>query len=268
MPIIGIDYDKCINCNECMMECPNYLYEQDSSNEIKFNDPKNSCIKCGHCISVCPVDAILYENMGETIIFNGIEKPEKIIPFDQLYKILQSIRSVRRYKNKKVPEDLIKKITDAMQFAPTGANIQSEKITVISDPVRIKQFSDAIIEAMNNDARYSPLFSETYKKNEKRYNNAIALFDAPHVIVVHTKMPLKINYFNMANMITNGRLAAQSLGLGTCYIGQAQMASEIVSSIKKIAGASSKHLCAFTLGYPDVKYVKIPPRVLNRSKVI
>jgi len=268
MSIIGIDYDKCINCKECLMECPNYLYEEDLDKRIIFIDPNKSCIKCGHCISLCPVDAILYENMGNALIIERIENLENLTSSDQLYKFLQSIRSVRRYKKNKIPKDQIKKIVDAMHYAPTGANIQSEKITVISDPQRIKNLSDAIIEAINKDERYASYFAKTFKKHRERYDQAPVFFDAPHVVIIHTKMSLKINYFNIANIISYGRIMAHSLGLGTCYIGQAQIASEIDPTINKFAEVNDKILCAFTLGYPDVNFLKIPPRLLNRSKQI
>lgn len=268
MTILGIDYNKCINCKECLRECPNYLYEENTNDRIIFLDPNNNCIKCGHCISVCPVDAVLYENMGEIRIFNGIEHPEILISDEQLYKFLQSIRSVRRYKKTKVPDDKLKIIVQAMHYAPTGANLQSEKITLISDPGRIKKLSDAILDAINKDKRYALYFKKVIDNQWERYDISPVFFDAPHVIIIHTKMPLKINYFNIANIISYGRLMAQSLGYGTCYIGQAQIASEIDPNIIKTAGVNGKILCALTLGYPDVKYLKIPPKLLNRSRLI
>jgi ferredoxin len=268
MTILGIDYDKCINCKECVMECPNYLYEEDLNEKILFIDPNNSCIKCGHCISICPVDAIIYENMGEAQIFNGIENPEILISHEKLKNFLQSIRSVRRYKKNKVPHDKLRIIVEAMHFAPTGANIQSENITIISDSEKIRNLSNAIIDAINKDKRYSSYFERILNNQWKRYDNAPVFFDAPHVIIIHTRMPLKINYFNIANIISYGRIMAHSLGYGTCYIGQAQMASEMDPSIIKAAGVSGKIFCAITLGSPDVKYLKIPPRLLNRSNLI
>ena len=268
MTILGIDYDKCITCKECLMECPNYLYEDDPNEKIIFIDPNNNCIKCGHCISVCPVDAIIYENMGEAQIFNGIENPKTFISHKQLYKFLQSIRSVRRYKKSKVPDDKLKVIIEAMHFAPTGANLQSENITIISDSERIKKLSDAILETIKRDKRSASYFERIFNNQWKRYDNAPVFFDAPHVIIIHTKIPLKINYFNIANIISYGRIMAQTLGYGTCYIGQAQIASEMDPSIMETAGVSGKILCALTLGSPDVKYLKIPPKLFNRSKII
>ena len=268
MTISGIDYNKCINCKECLIECPNYLYEEDSNNRIVFIDQKNNCIKCGHCISICPADAIMYENMGETRIFDEIENPERLISHENLYKFLQSIRSVRRYKKNKIPDDKLKIIINAMHFAPTGANLQSENITIISDPERIKKLSSEIIDIINKDKTFALYFKKIYDNQWERYDDAPVFFDAPHVIIIHTKMPMKINYFNIANIITYGRIMAQSLGYGTCYIGQAQMATEMDPSIMKTAGVSGKILCALTLGSPDVKYLKIPPKLLNRSKII
>jgi len=60
---------------------------------------------CGHCIAVCPQDAIIYEDFGDvTFTFEGIEKLDSIVPYDNLYKFLRGHRSIRHYKKKRSPE--------------------------------------------------------------------------------------------------------------------------------------------------------------------
>ena len=85
MPIIGIDYDKCINCQLCIREDRERFWMDEEQNKVIFKDVDGSCSLCGHCIAVCPENAIIYEDMGdESFIFEGIEKLETVIPYNNL----------------------------------------------------------------------------------------------------------------------------------------------------------------------------------------
>ena len=73
---------------------------------------------------------------------------------------------------------------------------------------------------------------------------------------------------NMGIIITYGRLAAQALGLGTCWNGWTQIAIHLNPKIKKIAKLRGKAVAAFTIGYPDTEYHRIPPRPMNKVRFI
>jgi nitroreductase len=51
-------------------------------------------------------------------------------------------------------------------------------------------------------------------------------------------------------------LQADTLGLGTCYIGFFKKATELNSEIKKLIGMkdNEEFILSFVLGYPDVEY--------------
>ena len=91
--------------------------------------------------------------------------------------------------------------------------------------------------------------------------------NAPHVIVLYYRgveknntimIGLRANDAGIA--LTYGMLQAQSLGLGTCWIGMLQGTAPISKEILKILGIKGFILGAFTLGYPAVKYRRAPPR--------
>ena len=111
MPIFGIDYTKCTNCGLCVKECPRRYFENEEHNKITFQDPSGSCSLCGHYIAICPQEAVLYENMGdEPHVFDGIENLSNYIPYEKIYNFLRATRSIRYYKNKKVPDDMLQKV--------------------------------------------------------------------------------------------------------------------------------------------------------------
>jgi nitroreductase/NAD-dependent dihydropyrimidine dehydrogenase PreA subunit len=263
MPIIGVDYEKCTRCGTCVITCPRRLFED--INDIKFDDPKKMCIRCGHCIIRCPENAILFEDMGDVYEFEGLNNNQKIVTYEDMYKFMQAHRSIRKYKKDKVPSELLQKVFNAMQCAPTGRNMRSESIVIISDQEQLKTLSDAIQDTLTNDKAWGWLYGERLANLAKEFRSAV-YFDAPHLIIVYSQLHTIIGIQNVANIVSYGRLAAHSLGLGTCWNGWTQVGMELNPKIMKLAGIRAKQLGAFTIGYPDYKVYRTPPRPLKHIK--
>ncbi len=264
MPILGIDYEICVNCGTCIEACPRKLFT-DTGDKIEYGDPNSMCIKCGHCIARCSEDAVLFEDMGDTYEFKGLNSNDDIVPYDKMYKFLQAHRSIRRYKKQVVPKELLEKIFNAMAYAPTGRNMRSESFVLVSDQEQLKTMSDAIQETLTNDKAWGWLYGERLANLAKEFTSPV-YFDAPHLIIVHSQLFLPIGIQNIANIITYGRMAAHSLGLGTCWNGWTHAAFEINPKLMKLANIKAKQVGAFTIGYPDVTFYRTPPRRFKHVK--
>jgi len=259
MSIVGIDYEKCNGCRLCIQECRFFLLD-DAKNNVLFEDVDNMCSLCGHCIAVCPQDAIIYEDFGdEAYTFEGIEKLDTIVPYDNLYKFLRGHRSIRHYKKKEVPKDILKKVLDLMQYAPTGSNLRYEKYAIVSDQEKLKSLSDMIIDTVLNTLGMRAQYEKSFEARKKKYEIPL-FYDAPHLIIVSSMLDMRLADHNIGIIITYGRLAAQSLGLGTCWNGYIQMASQHNKKIMKLAGVRGKRLGAFMIGYPNITFKRAPPR--------
>jgi len=66
MPILGIDYETCIICRNCIKACGGALFLEVEKEKIEFQDPENQCILCGHCIARCP-EMLFYMKMLENL---------------------------------------------------------------------------------------------------------------------------------------------------------------------------------------------------------
>jgi hypothetical protein len=108
-------------------------------------------------------------------------------------------------------------------------------------------------------------YEESFEVKKNLYEYLI-FFDAPHVIIVYSSGNSIVNHYNIGNIITYGRIAAQSLGLGTCWNGWTQMAFENNPKLKKIAGVRGKCWGVISIGYPAVKYLRCPPRSHKKVK--
>jgi len=261
MPILGIDYEKCINCGTCLTACP--LFARKNKNKVVFRNIQDFCNLCGHCIGKCPEDAILYEDMGEALAYEGVDKTEKIASYDIVLKMLRANRSIRLYKKQKVPIDLLKNVFEAMNHAPTGGNMRSERFSIISDKEKIKKLSDAVIEELLKDPQMSARYKMLFSILEKIYYSPV-FFDAPHVIFVSSSINFESVAHNIGIIITYGRLAAQALGLGTCWNGLTQGAMMMNPEIQKMVGIRGKKIGCFIIGYPDEIYHRSPPRSIKK----
>ena len=268
MPVLGIDYEKCINCKLCIKECVRRYSEDIENDRVVFSDPTGSCSSCGHCIAVCPENAIIYEGFkDEPYTFEGIEHPETIASYETVYKLLRANRSIRHYKKDKVPDDMLKKVIDAMQYAPTGGNMRSENYAIISDENRIKTLSDAVLDELLSSPGGKLSYQDSFEARKKMYTSPV-FFDAPHVIIVFSTQGGMMEWINIGILVTYGRLAAQALGLGTCWNGWTSGTFASNRKLVKLAGVRGTSWGVFTIGYPVIKFKRCPPRPHKRLKIL
>jgi nitroreductase/NAD-dependent dihydropyrimidine dehydrogenase PreA subunit len=265
MPILGIDYNKCSYCRTCILTCPRCLFNENELDKIIFQDSKQICIKCGHCIARCPEDAVLFEGMGDSFTFEGVDKPEMIISNEPMFNFLKVHRSIRLYKKEKVPVSILRKVFEAMDYAPTGRNMRSETFAILSDQLKLITLSDAIIEELTKDPHLNALYGNRFSILKKEFQAPI-FFDAPHVIFVYSSFISEIEDINIGNIITYGRLAAHSLGLGTCWNAWTSIAMGLNPKLMEIPRIQGKKVGVFTIGYPDVTFYRTPPRKFKSVK--
>ncbi|MFX1280064.1 MAG: nitroreductase family protein [Promethearchaeota archaeon] len=256
MPITGIDFAKCSICKQCIKECPTNNYSLDEKRQKVVYNLK-SCILCGHCIAVCPEDAILYENMKSRVF--AIEDPTITTSQKAIHNLIASKRSIRRYKNKEVPQDVLDKVFDSMKYAPTAMNLRTLKCRLISGNQEIKEFSMRIIDTIESEKE-----RKAYKDRLEEGKNPF-FYDAPHILILHSKDSWGV--VNATITITYAMLYAETLGLGSCWIGGIQQyLVESKERTKKILGISDRVCGIMILGYPAVKYYRVPPRAPIRVK--
>jgi nitroreductase len=66
------------------------------------------------------------------------------VEFAELEQLVKTRRSVRKWQNKRVPEDLIKKAIELATWAPNGGNQQNWRFYVILDSDKIKAIADGV----------------------------------------------------------------------------------------------------------------------------
>jgi nitroreductase len=181
-------------------------------------------------------------------------------------QFLRSRRSIRRYKNIPVEKDKILRLIEVARYAPTGANRQPVEWLVLSDKSHLRNIAGLAINWMRKIlkdpqvAEASPYLLPVVAAWEA--GNDPVLRDAPVLIVASAPKEAMNGLVDLTLALSYLELLAPTMGLGTCWAGLLQGALLASSSVKAAVGipADHPHHYALMLGYPDVKYYRLPER--------
>ncbi len=163
-------------------------------------------------------------------------------------EVLQTIkerRSVKKYKDTPVPKELIEQIIEAGLYAASGLNKQAPIVIAVTD----KETRD-LLSKLN--AGSDPFFRSD------------PFYGAPCVLVVLADKSAHTYLYDGSLTMGNMLLAAQSLGLGACWIHRAKetFESEEGKAILKKLGLEGDYegIGNCIVGYPDMTPAEKPRR--------
>jgi nitroreductase len=129
----------------------------------------------------------------------------------ELMEIIKSRRSIRKYEDKMVPEDLLNQVLEAVQWAPSWANTQCWEIIVVKNPATKEKLQ------------------ETMGKGNPATK---AILEAPVILAICGKLKTSGYYkeqvttkfgdwfmFDLGIATQSLCLAAHDMGLGTVIVG-------------------------------------------------
>jgi nitroreductase len=146
--------------------------------------------------------------------------------------VIYQRRSIRKFKTDPISKEIIEKLLKAAQMAPSAGNLQARDFIVVTNPVVKKKLSEVAL-------------------------NQQFLVQAPVVIVLCANVPRSSRVYSGRGELYSIQdttaslmilmLAAQDLGLGTCWVGAFSEAD--VSEILMIPPHINP-ICLLALGYP------------------
>jgi len=289
-PAITINAQTCKVCGTCAEVCPNrIMYKVESPRAMNYYAARMKlCTKCGQCMAVCPtasinVDGLSYEKDFAPLPESG--------PFEDLFnKMIASRRSVRNFKDKPVPRELLEKIANAITYSPPSFPPHKTEITIVQDTSVIRQalplmidMYDMLVKMMDN-----PLIRMLVKKSagpdqfRTLENHVIPIMKdklpelksgaedtitrrAPAIIIFHADKNSD-NYRTDINIaVTFGILAAHSLGLGATIIELVPAAIDKEKKLRKLFSIPDNNavVASMIVGYPKYKYQRSIKRSLK-----
>ena len=271
---IIIDRKKCSNCGLCMKDCISGCLLLMDGRPAAVNP--GWCSLCGHCVAICPKSAVEHSGL-KGMPAREIDK-ENYNP--QMYwNIVTTRRSIRRFKDKAVPEKIIEDILHLAAYSPTASNTRDVGYTVITDKDRIRAIGQVIYKKFEKIMRFlkrppASMFLAILnifapKKSIGRYLDRQEFFTewvregrdiithgAPALILIHGPKRSRFARENSAIAACNITNYAHAKGLGTCYIGLINVALDLNGKLsqKFDIPKGRKIYIAVILGYPAHRY--------------
>lgn len=172
---------------------------------------------------------------------------------NDVIKAIKERRSTRRYKAKEIPENIINEIIEAGRYAPSAMNRQPWKFLVITNKSLIKELSDVMTKKLLN-------ISTHIKERMKTMEDPV-FYSAPLLVLVLGEENDEWIYADCGISSQNMMLAAQSLGIASCFIGMTKHieGEKILEKLNMPEGY--KVIDAVVFGYADEK-----PELKERKK--
>ncbi|MBU1169940.1 MAG: nitroreductase family protein [Proteobacteria bacterium] len=265
--------NRCNLCMLCVRECVSGAWR------VVDGQPSmvapNLCNRCSHCVAVCPQAAIYHQALD---YFQVKETdPDQMKP-SVYHDIIRSRRSIRQFKHKAVPQDAIQDLLDLASHSPTASNRQHVAYTVISQKKILDDISNSvfgfskglymktrkglgkqvyrILKTLFPDSISRYLDPMDYYIRESEKGRDYILHGAPVLILVHGPKGASFVNENCNIAATNIMNYAQSMSLGTCYIGFLTLALKFSGALRKKARVpkGQRVYAALVLGYPAYKH--------------
>lgn len=255
--MIIIDRERCVGCGLCVSDCP--------ADKLTVEDGKAvytpECIRCGHCVAVCPKSAVSIPEYDMEDVEEYDKDTFNVAP-DHFLHAVKFRRSVRNYKEKPVPREVMERILEAGRYTPTAKNRQACRFIVLQEELEAfkaflwEQMPD-LAEAMKETVpHYSMLFKFMYRRQRKDPQDDPLFFNAPACIFIAADNPLDggLAAANIENM-------AVAEGAGVLYSGYIQRIVEAWKPLKEWLGLGNTPVaCCMLTGYPAVTYRRTAPR--------
>lgn len=144
-----------------------------------------------------------------------------------LLHMIKTRRSIRKYKDKEIPEELILKVIEAGRWSPSASNRQPWRFLVLTDRDLVRNTGDlcSVLGLLNRFAVMASAIIVIFSESRHRWVNIDCGMCAENIM-----------------------LEAHSLDLGTCFIGAFKE-----KEIKRLLNLPKtvRIIGLITLGYPD-----------------
>jgi nitroreductase len=243
------------------------------------------CFGCGQCMMACPTGSIAVTGRRlkpEHVI--ELPPPERRASADHLDPLLLSRRSIRRFQDQEVGRELVERIVEMACTAPMGAPPSEVGITILHGRAKVRAFSEDMLRAFEKSIPIlnpavlrllRPLMRKAERKLIRDFVRPVMQLDvakwkngvdklcyrAPLAMIFH-RTPLADDAD--AHIVTTyAMLAAESLGLGSCWIGMSVALNHYKDLKEKYRVPQNSEVSGMlVIGYPAIQFQRTLRRQL------
>ncbi len=191
---------------------------------------------------------------------------------DDFYNLIESRKSIRKFKPQQVPHEVIERLLAAAMHAPSGKNRQNWRFFVVQG----KKRDDYLAYSQKSWNGIKDILQKTLKPSLYEFTERFfyTLGDAPVVIFAYSNNSAEERYHTSIGSVymavENINLACVAEGLGCCTMGAPL---EIQKDVDEFLGVTELEdykkgelelLCGVVLGYPDHNPPKAPRQAEGR----
>ncbi len=191
---------------------------------------------------------------------------------DSFYRIVESRKSIRKFKKDQPSKKILERILAAAMHAPSGKNRQNWRFFVCTGAKRDEYLKLSQKSWLNiKDILQKKLKPSLYDFTERFFFN---LGDAPVLVFCYSINTAEEKYLTSVGSVymavENLNLAAVAEGLGCCTMGAPlEIKDEVnqwlgVTELPELKSGEMELLCGVVLGYPDHEPPKAPRQTENR----
>lgn len=266
MAFLKIDAKQCNKDQLCIKDCPMGVLAVDPESGLPTlaKGGEKRCIGCGHCLTICPTRAISLEKIAQSDCQEL--DPEQLPNAAEVANLLRSRRSTRQFKSNPVTRAALNLLIETSQWAPSAKNMHPLQWLAVDSTELLGELRAQVLEWMQ-----SMIEGENGALAQKFYGPLLAaaaagqdylFWNAPAMLIVHAKRKISTAPADASIALSSSELLAASMGLGTCWAGYFQYAANHYPPLRELLQLPEEHavLGAVLIGYPSVRYQRIPPR--------
>ncbi len=254
-----VDIEKCTQCKICVSECPVLIINGKTEWPTIKEGKEDNCLKCQHCLAVCPTGAIsIWGYNPENSIPATVPTPKR----SDLENLMQTRRSIRRFKKEEVDKALIERLLTIASYAPTAKNENAVQFTVVDNKEEMSQLRaltyDTIKEiSAAGNMPASMAFLSNFQNVWESKKIDVIFRGAPHVLIASAPVKSTAPDLDATLAMTYFDLLANTEVIGTLWDGFAKNVFEDVDSdLKSKMGIPNDHriVSVLVFGFPAVKF--------------
>ncbi len=191
---------------------------------------------------------------------------------EEFYKLIESRKSIRKFKPDAIPKEVLERILNAGMHAPSGKNRQNWRFFVVQGEKRNEYLKYSQKSWVGiKDILQAKLKPSLYEFTERFF---YTLGEAPVIIFCYSQNSPEERYHTSIGSVymaaENMNLACLVEGLGCCTMGAPL---EIKKEVDEFLGVTNREdykkgelelLCGIALGYPDHNPPKAPRQIEDR----
>lgn len=183
---------------------------------------------------------------------------------NETLKIILNRRSIRKFKQEQIKDEELQAIIEAAKFAPSAMNQQPWHFTVVQNREMLQKIAEVTKVAFLNSG--NPNF-----EGRAKTENFNPFYNSPTFIIVTADEKAIAPQNDGSLAIGNILLAAQALGIGSCWIHALNFvfSTEEGKALKSELGIPEGYISvgSVALGYKDME-ATAPPRKEGTVNII